>query len=243
MSADVDQSDVQMWPGVFGPGRAVGQAATLQGVWRTDDGPRSATRSHRRCEPSRHHRPYPPRTGQRSAPRPQATGTVRRLQSDVLQKEIAGGKAIASNPCCSTLDFFQYFLCRPFLLLTAVNITAFGVAVAIAFGNPVPVLPALGWAVYNAWRHTRLARSVVVKGDVNPGIIISKNPWRVAVYGDLSTGFEGPRPAIKVLMAALTWMPNGPPEIGKRDFRPLDLHARAGPLRVDVVFFPFRWRR
>jgi hypothetical protein len=174
---------------------------------------------------------------QRKVTRQATAGSPRRLPREILEREIAAGKALASNPCCSRLDFFQYFLCRPLLVLTAVNITAFGVALAIAIGNPLPVLPALGWAVYNAWRYTRLARKLVVMGDVNPGIIIGKRPWRVAVYGDLTTGFQGPRPAVKVLMAPLTWMPGGPPEIGKRISAPSTYMSGPDPCAW-TSFFP-----
>ena len=41
------------------------------------------------------------------------TAVPRRLPDEIRNKAIAAGQALASNPCCSKLDFFQYFLCRP----------------------------------------------------------------------------------------------------------------------------------
>jgi len=167
------------------------------------------------------------------------TAVPRRLPDEIRNKAIAAGQALASNPCCSKLDFFQYFLCRPLQALMMVNILLFGIGLSIAFHNPLPMLPALAGVVIYAWRKTRLVRRVIFTGNVNPGIIIGKRPWRVAIYTDLSTGFQGPRPAVKIMKApVLNWMTGGPPEIGKRVCAPSTYMKGPDPCAW-TSFFPF----
>ena len=58
-------------------------------------------------------------------------------------------------------------------------------------------------------------RAKFIGGDVNPGVVISERPWRMAVLADLSTG-SGARPAIKIIRAPLSRMTGGPAQLGMR---------------------------
>ncbi len=147
------------------------------------------------------------------------------------------GVALACIPCCSKIEYFQYFFCRPLSVLMAINILVAGLGLSIIFSNAIPVIIAAMWAVIHSYRKTKLTRRIVMFGNVNPAIVIGKNPWRVAIYGDLTTGFSGSRPAIKVMMAPLRWIPGGPPKIGMRLCAPSTYMKGPDPCAW-TTFFP-----
>jgi hypothetical protein len=60
-------------------------------------------------------------------------------------------------------------------------------------------------------------RSKLKRGDVNPAVVVSQRPWRIAVLTDLGADGRSAKPAIKVqAVPSLGRMTGGPPELGMR---------------------------
>ena len=105
----------------------------------------------------------------------------------------------------------HHFLCYPTATLIILGLALACVAGAIllhwSFWFGVALFAAALWLDISGSRWQALY------GDVNPAIVVSTEPFLVAVSTDLTTGGDS-YPAIKVLRQPLQRMTGGPPQLG-----------------------------
>ncbi len=121
----------------------------------------------------------------------------------------------ASNPARTHISFLRYNFCYPAYLIASL----LGLAVEIAIGwyrgywwlaLSVAAIALLSYLrdMFGEWHKLRL-------GDVNPALVISQRPWRIAVYADMSR-IGSLRPAIWISNQPLGRMTDGPVQVGSR---------------------------
>jgi hypothetical protein len=154
-----------------------------------------------------------------SVPKREAFGGHDSPQANSFQ---AGVETVASLPAQLELDVWHYLRCYPmgYCRLGVIGVACLFIAAVCLVGpRPglamYPLLGCAGAAVF-IYRHLRRARSGFMHGDACPAVVLSDDPWIVAVYTDLSTQGTTDHPAIKILRQPLSRMTGGPPKVGDR---------------------------
>ena len=119
----------------------------------------------------------------------------------------------ASNSGRMRINFGKYLSLHPTAIAVEMIAIVIGVVAAIAVGH-VAALIISGVGVYMLLSSIATLRGKFLNGDVNPAVVVSARPWRVAVYADMTKG-GGTRPAIQILDAPLGKMTGGPPQVGQ----------------------------
>jgi hypothetical protein len=128
---------------------------------------------------------------------------------------------VASNPGQLVIQWGKYLACYPWEPVFTLIAGGLGVGAAVGFGNGqlpataaiaigvVAILGAVGWQLLQRRDHFR-------HGCVCPAVVISTNPYLIAVATDLATTDAARYPAIKIMKQPLGKMTGGPPQIGTR---------------------------
>jgi hypothetical protein len=115
-----------------------------------------------------------------------------------------GQNTFASNPGLIRLKSGDWLSANPRVAVVAG-------CLALSGGIILLLSPPVGFALcclaaFFLSRQVRLAKQKFYMGDVCPGVVISAQQNLVAVFTDLTTGREGPKPAIKILKQPLRRM-------------------------------------
>ncbi len=126
--------------------------------------------------------------------------------------------------CDLTVDYGQYVRCFPVQPIAFAILTIGFLLIAALSRSLLLVLLALGVAALNAlcWMRAKALGKMCI---LCPGQVIDDQPYRVAIYANLSQG-EGYWPVLKIVEQPLEKMHGGPPKVG-------DLLAMAGALQPD----------
>jgi hypothetical protein len=138
----------------------------------------------------------------------------RPVEQDALSAMMVDQFTTASNPGGVRIDFVHYLICHPTELIIAGAGLVIGVGGALLTMHWAPLI-FVGVGVWLLVQGLLSQRAKLIAGDVCPAVVISVNPYRVAVATDLTTG--GPaRPAILIKKASLSRMTGGPAQLGQR---------------------------
>lgn len=127
----------------------------------------------------------------------------------------------ATNPAKLRVDYSPYLRCFPrdvILIALFLVFVPILIGLALFYRSVAPLFICLGflllWSgflLFHFWE----VRDHFRVGNVNPAVVVSVDPYLVAVYTDMTMG-AGSWPAIKILRQPLDRMAGGPPSIGQR---------------------------
>jgi hypothetical protein len=144
-------------------------------------------------------------------------------------------EAMASNPGRVRVDFAHYYRCWPtYPTVLALLPFAFMVPALLwhwSFWIGTALCLVLNWLYWSG------ARWQGLYGEVNPALVISADPYLIAVLTDMDTSGDGPKPAIKVLPHALQRMTGGPPVLNTR-LATVSMYWGNGSAEQWTDFFP-----
>ena len=151
---------------------------------------------------------------------PQQTATVtppnapQTLLGHWMESLVVDGGSVASNSAGASVDLVKYFVCHPLGPAFAIVGLIVGVAGGI-FVHPALLIIA-GVTVWMLVQEAIGVRAKFRSGDLNPAIILSDKPWRVAVFAQMQTGGRrsGVRPAVWIRNLPMQKMIGGPPQVG-----------------------------
>lgn len=127
----------------------------------------------------------------------------------------------ATNPANLCVNYPHYLRCYPrdvWLIALFLVFVPILIGLAIYYQSVAPLFICLGflvlWGGFIAFFWSEV-RDHFRHGNVNPAVVVSDDPYLVAVYTDMTMG-AGSWPAIKVLRQPLERMTGGPPTLGQR---------------------------
>jgi hypothetical protein len=131
---------------------------------------------------------------------------------------ICGQGTVAGNPGLLSFSVMQFMRCNPALL-------AYGVVVSLALGgfalyqfkSPLIAIGTVVVSLAFGWQSVYAKQSKKFRaGNLCAAVVVSTSPYRIAVFTDLATGEQGPKPAIGVCRQPLVHMYPAPPAKGAR---------------------------
>ena len=107
----------------------------------------------------------------------------------------------ATNQVNINISLYDYFRNRKSYLTKVIVITIVLVLSSIFISYSILIL--LFWFIFYTYFRALADCEIFNHGTLNPGVVITKNPTRIAVFTDLSMGF-GRYPLVRVYKAGLT---------------------------------------